>query len=331
VVGGGPVGLACAVEATRAGLSAIVLEKAGLLNTLQRFPTYTTFFSTPELLEIGGVPFVTAGGKPSRREALVYYRKVKERWALDARLYERVVGLRGEAGSFTVVTERGEHAARRAVVATGFFDHPRLLGVPGEELPKVSHYYREAFPYSGTDVLIVGGKNSAVETALDLCRSGARVTMCVRGTEFGKSVKYWLRPDVENRVAEGSIRALFSTCVEEIRPRSVVLRRGEERLELPNDFVLALTGYRPDFDFLRALGIEVSADGHLLYDESTMETTVPGLYVAGVVAAGVDIGKLFIENGRLHAAVIAKHVAQALGRDVETPAPPALRRFQDGD
>jgi thioredoxin reductase (NADPH) len=332
VVGAGPVGLACGVEAARQGLTHLVVERGSLLNTLVRWPTFTVFFSTPELLEIGGVPFVCAGAKPTRREGLVYYRKVADHFGLNIRLYEEVLGVEPDRELFTVATSKATYLARHVVAATGFYDTPNLLGVPGEELPKVSHYYREPFPYSGTDVLVVGGKNSAVEAALDLFRNGGRVTMAVRKPAFGDSVKYWLRPDIENRVKEGSIRAHFETTVEEIRPASVRLLLRGERTEIPNDFVLALTGYRPDFPFLRRLGVEVTPDGHLVHDGESMQTTVPGLYVAGVAAAGVDIGTLFIENGRLHAVQIVRHILKTSGRPPAGPlGAPALRRFQDGD
>lgn len=332
VIGAGPVGLACGLEASRQGLSHVILEKGSLLNTLVSWPTFTIFFSTPELLEIGGIPFVTAGTKPTRREGLVYYRKVAERVGLRLRLYERVLTSLREADGFKVTTTKGVYRGRNLVAATGFYDTPNLMGVPGEDLAKVSHYYREPFPYAQTDVLVVGGKNSAVEAALDLHRNGARVTMAIRKPEIGKSVKYWLKPDIENRIQEGSIRAFFETTVQEILPDRVRLSRRGEPLEIPNEFVLALTGYRPNFPFLESLGIELTSDGHLRFDPVTMETTVPGLYVAGVIAGGVDIGRLFIENGRVHAVQIVRHVLEKRGRPAEAPLEaPALRRFQDGD
>ena len=332
VIGAGPVGLAVAVEATRQGLTHVVVERGALANTLVHWPANTIFFSTPELLEIGGLPFVASAVKPTRREGLVYYRKAAERYALNLKLYEEVVGVERRGDFFHVTTSKGAYEARFVVVVTGFFDNPNLLGVPGEALPKVSHYYREPFPYSGTDVLVVGGKNSAVEAALDLYRNGARVTMAVRRPALGATVKYWLRPDIENRIKEGCIRALFETTVEEIPPSAVRLRRKGEPLEIANDFVLALTGYHPDFAFLRKLGVDVTPEGQLVFDETTMETTVPGLYVAGVVAAGVHIGKLFIENGRNHAVQVVAHVLARLGRAPSSGVDPlALRRFQDGD
>jgi thioredoxin reductase (NADPH) len=332
VVGGGPVGLACALEASRQGLSHVVFEKGSLLNTLVHWPTFTVFFSTPELLEIGGVPFVTAAAKPTRREGLVYYRKIVERAALNVRLNERVLLVERTGGLFTAVTPKGRTLARKVVVSTGFFDNPNRLGVPGEDLPKVSHYYTEPFAHAGTEVLVVGGKNSAAEAALDLYRNGARVTMAVRKPSFGRSVKYWLLPDIENRVKEGGIRAFFETTVEAIEPALVRLNRAEKVFEIPNDFVFALIGYHPDFDFLRSLGISITEDLRVVHDSATMETNVPGLYVAGVMAAGADIGKLFIENGRVHAVQIVKHILETEGRSPESPlvAPP-IKRFRDGD
>ncbi|MEO6325634.1 MAG: YpdA family putative bacillithiol disulfide reductase [Thermoanaerobaculia bacterium] len=332
VVGAGPVGIACAIEARRQGLSTLVVEKGALLNTLVSWPKETVFFSTPELLEIGQLPFVTRAAKPTRREGLVYYRKAAERSGLAINLYERVTGISREESGFRVTTSKETYAARHVVVATGFFDHPNPLGVPGEELPKVSHYYSEPFPYAGTDVLVVGGKNSAAEAALDLHRNGAHVTMAVRKAEFGASVKYWLKPDLENRVKEGSIKALFGTVVTAIESTSVSLKGPGGPFELRNDFVLALTGYHPDFDFLSSIGVEVTGDGHLVHDPDTMESGVPGLYLAGVVAAGVSIGKLFIENGRNHAVQIVQHILSRRGESPRVPLHETpLRRFQDGD
>jgi len=332
VVGAGPVGIACGIEAARAGLSCRLVEKGALCNTLVGWPVETVFFSTAELLEIGGLPFVTSGAKPTRREGIRYYRKAAAAARLDVRLYERVLGASREGDLFAVETSQGLHRSRRLVVATGFFDHPNLLDIPGEELPKVTHYYREPYPYSGTDVLVVGGGNSAVEAALDLFRNGAKVTMAVREKALKPTIKYWLLPDLTNRIQEGAIRARFETEVERIEERSVLLRKGSERSSLHNDFVVALTGYHPDFPLLEALGVALTPDGTVPHDGATMETPTPGLYVAGVVAAGVDIGKLFIENGRRHAAQIAAHVAESLGRaPAGLPGLPGIGLFQDGE
>lgn len=331
VVGAGPVGLAVAIEASRCGLSARVVEKGSLCNTLAGWPASLVFFSTPELLEIGDLPFVTSGPKPTRREGLVYYRKAAARYALDVRLYERVLSVSRQGDLFRVATSKGSHAARRVVVATGFFDTPNLLGVPGEDLPKVSHYYREPWPYVGTEVLVAGGGNSAAEAALELHRTGARVTLAVRGEDLKPGVKYWLRPDVENRIREGSIRAFFGTVVTRIEEGRVVLRGPGGPLEVANDFVLALTGYRPDLPFLRALGVDVTPEGVPVFDAETMETNIPGIHLAGVVAGGVHTGRLFIENGRHHAVAIARHVLAALGREASAPAARPIGLFQDGE
>ena len=332
VIGAGPVGIACGIEAVRSGLTCRLLEKGAFCHTLVGWPAETVFFSTPELLEVGGLPFVTSGPKPTRREGLRYYRKAAAASRLDVRLYERVLGaVRGD-DAFTVTTEKGLHRARNVVVATGFFDHPNLLGVPGEELPKVTHYYREAYPYSGTEVLVVGGGNSAVEAVLDLYRNGARVTLAVRERSLKPTIKYWLAPDLENRLKEGVIRGYFEAEVARVEESSVVLRHRGGTLDLPNDFVVALTGYHPDFEFLRSLGIEVTSEGRVGHDPETMETRVPGLYLAGVVAAGADIGRLFIENGRRHAAQVVSHVIGSGGREAAgRPALPVIGRFQDGE
>ena len=327
VVGGGPVGLACALEASRAGLSHVVLEKGALLNTLVNWPTHVVFFSTPELLEIGGHPFVSSGVKPTRREGLDYYRKVKERERLDVRLGARVTSLTKADGLFRGARRRRGRSRRApAVVATGFFDTPNLLGVPGEDLPKVSHYYREPYPHAGTDVLVVGGKNSAVEAALDLHRHGARVTMAIRGAGFGASVKYWLRPDVENRVREGSIRAYFDTTVASVEERHVTLRAAAAPRRSRTTSSTRSRGTGRTFRSCAPAGIAVTEGLEVVHDATTMETNVPGLYVAGVVAAGRHIGRLFIENGRAHAAQIVRHLV-ARARERARARGPAAREI----
>ena len=332
VVGAGPVGIACGIEAGRAGLSCRLVEKGALCHTLVGWPAETVFFSTPELLEVGGFPFVTSGPKPTRREGLRYYRKAAEAARLDVRLHERVLGAARGADGFAVRTDRGLYRSRFLVVATGFFDHPNLLGVAGEELPKVTHYYREAYPYSGSEVLVAGGGNSAVEAALDLYRNGAKVTLAIREPSLKPTIKYWLLPDLENRLKEGSIQAHFGAEVVLVEEESVVLGQRGRTFSLPNDFVVALTGYHPDFDFLRALGIEVTDAGEVGYDPETMETRVSGLYLAGVVAGGAQIGRFFIENGRRHAAQIVAHALSSLGRPAANgPEIPRIGRFQDGE
>jgi thioredoxin reductase (NADPH) len=312
IVGAGPVGLACAIEARRAGLSTLVIDKGTLVNSIVGYPARMEFFSTPELIEIGGHPFPVQGYKPAREEALEYYRGVAAREGLDLRLFERVREIRGARGAFTVVTDRGEHAAAHVVVATGFFDQPNRLGVPGEDLPKVTHYYAEPFRYTRQRVAVVGAKNSAAKAALDCHRHGASVTLVVRGPALSDRIKYWIRPDLENRIAEGSIRAYFETEVEEIRESSVLIRTPTGREEIGNDWVLAMTGYRPDYGFLEGLGLAIDEDAHRtpVFDEATFESSRPGVYLAGTVCGGLHTSRWFIENGRFHARQIVAHLTQ---------------------
>jgi thioredoxin reductase (NADPH) len=311
VIGAGPVGLACAIEARRHGLTALVVEKGALVNSIVGYPPNMEFFSTPELIEIGGYPFPVKGYKPTREEAIEYYRGVAQRERLELRLYERVRAVEGSAGAFTVVTDKGSHRARAVVVVTGFFDRPNLLNVPGEALPKVTHYYREPFPYIGQKVAVIGAKNSAAKAALDCYRHGAEVTLIVRSPSLSDSIKYWIRPDLENRIKEGSIRAYFDTQVVEIGETSLRLRRPEGEQEIDNDWVLAMTGYQPDFGFLESLGVTFADDEARtpVYDETTFQTERPGLYIAGTVCGGYRTNRWFIENGRFHAQQIARHIA----------------------
>jgi thioredoxin reductase (NADPH) len=311
VIGAGPVGLACAIEARREGLTARVIEKGALVSSIVGYPARMEFFSTPDLIEIGGYPFPVQGYKPTREEALEYYRGVTSREELDVRLYERVADIQGSAGDFTVVTDRDTHRARQVVVATGFFDIPNLLNVPGEDLPKVAHYYREPYPYYRQRVAVIGARNSAAKAALDLYRHGAEVSLVVRGPVLSETIKYWIKPDLQNRIAEGSIRAYFNTTVEDVRDASLLLRTPDGPQELPNDFVLALTGYRPDFPFLERLGVTFGDDAFRtpIYDEASFESARKGLYVAGTVCGGLKTNRWFIENGRFHARQIARHIA----------------------
>jgi thioredoxin reductase (NADPH) len=312
VIGAGPVGLACAIEARRAHLSVRVIDKGALVNSIVGYPYRMEFFSTPDLIEIGGHPFPVQRYKPTREDAIEYYRLVAAREALDISLYERVEEVRGKVGDFTVVTTRGEHRARHVVVVTGFFDQANRLNVPGEDLPKVTHYYREVYPYIRQKIVVVGAKNSAAKAALDCHRHGAEVTLVVRSADLSDSIKYWLKPDLANRIKEGSIRAFFNTSVEEIREKTIVLRTPEGVREFANDWVLAMTGYHPDFSFLERMGIAFADDGKRtpLYDETTFETTRPGLYLAGTVCGGYHTSRWFIENGRFHAAQIVRHIAE---------------------
>jgi bacillithiol disulfide reductase len=316
------VGLACAIEAKREGLEACVIEKGALVNSLVGYPASMEFFSTPELIEIGGYPFPVQGYKPTREEAIEYYRGVAQREAIDLRLYERVLELRGTRGDFTVVTTRDAHAARNVVVSTGFFDQPNLMNVPGENLPKVTHYYREPYPYVHQKVAIVGAKNSAAKAALDCYRHGAQVTLIVRSDVLSDKIKYWIKPDLENRIKEGSIKALFNTAVQEIRESSIVVSTPDGTHEIENDWVIATTGYHPDFELLETIGLEFKADGYRTpsYDDATFETTRPGVYIAGTVCGGYQTSRWFIENGRFHARQIAKHISSGRAERVRFEA-----------
>jgi thioredoxin reductase (NADPH) len=318
IIGAGPTGLATAIECRRVALSVAILEKGCLVNSLAHYPTEMVFFTTPELLEIGDIPMTSLREKPTRIEALKYYRRVAQHYRLPVRLYEEVTRVEGVDGAFQAFsrTRGGDDRlteARKVVVATGYYDRPNLLGVPGENLDKVAHYYTEAHPYFDRDVIVVGAKNSAAITALDLYRHGARVTLVHRGEALGKSIKYWIKPDIENRIKNGEIQALFRTVVKEIRQECVLLSGPEGERWVRNDFVLAMTGYHPDFAFLDSLGIAIDhATGRPACDARTYETNVPGVYLAGVVVAGRHTSEIFIENGRFHGQQIAADLARKL-------------------
>jgi thioredoxin reductase (NADPH) len=309
IIGAGPVGLACALEIQRQGLTVTVVDKGALVNSIVGYPTNMEFFSTPELLEIGGYPFPMASYKPHREDALDYYQRVAASEKLSLRLYERVTGLRGQAGDFVVETTKGEIAARAVVVATGFFDVPNTLGIPGEDLPHVNHYYKEPYAHAGQDVVVVGAKNSSAKAALSLVRSGARATLVVRGAEVSESVKYWIRPDLLNRIKEGRITAYFNTTITAITPHTVEVVTPEGPRSIPADYVYALTGYRPDYSLLvdmLALPLDENDDARPpIFDVVTHETARPGVYVAGTVCGGLATSRWFIENGRHHAQLIA--------------------------
>ncbi|MDZ7342881.1 MAG: YpdA family putative bacillithiol disulfide reductase [candidate division KSB1 bacterium] len=310
IVGAGPVGLACGIEAGRNDLSYVILEKGCLANSIFHCPTNVRFFSTPELLEIGNIPFVIAEEKPTRQEILNYYRRVSDHYHLFIRFDERVEEITSGNGSFQIFSSRRKYRARRVVLATGFYDNPNLLNIPGETLPKVSHYYTEPFSFYRRKVAVIGGKNSAAEAALDLYRHGAEVTLIHRGPEIGQSVKYWIRPDLINRINEGRIRAFFNTTVTRIDEQVIFIKNGNGvEQQLPNDFVFAMTGYHPDFEFMRRAGIEIDeANRKAHYDPHTFETNVPGLYIAGVAAASKHGQNIFIENGREHVKKIIQHI-----------------------
>ncbi len=306
IVGAGPIGLNCALEAEKAGLSYLIIEKGTIVNSLFNYPLYMTFFSTAEKLEIAGIPFISTAPKPGRREALEYYQGIARQREVRLHLYEEVQTVEKRKKGFQIKTNKAEYAAAHVILATGFYDIPKLMNIPGEDLPKVKHYYSEPYPYAAQKVVVIGGSNSAVDAALETYRKGAEVTMIVRHQTISDSVKYWVRPDIDNRIAEGSIAAHFGAELLEIKERSVVFRTADGKTqEIENDFVLAMTGYLPNFDLLSRCGIELQGDClNPVYDEKTMETNVPGLYLAGVVCGGMDTHLWFIENSRIHADLI---------------------------
>jgi thioredoxin reductase (NADPH) len=309
IIGGGPTGLACAIEASCAGFDYLVIEKGCVVNSLYHYPTQLTFFTTPELLEIGDLPFVCEREKPNRIEALKYYRRVVDTYHLRINQYEKVVMVTGEDGNFLIESElvmtgeKRSYLARKIIIAIGYYDQPNLIGIPGEDLPKVSHYYKDAHPFYDMEVTVIGAANSAAIAALDLYRHGARVRLIHRGDQLRPSIKYWILPDIENRIKSGEVKAYFQTVVTEIKPTSILIRNlvTDECSELANDFVFALTGYHTDNDFLRSVGIEIDPETMKpAFDSETLESNVKGIYLAGVVTGGKDTGKIFIENGRFH-------------------------------
>jgi thioredoxin reductase (NADPH) len=342
IIGGGPIGMACALEAQKAGLEYLILEKGSLVNSLFNYPVNMNFFSTSERLEIGGVPFVSNNAKPTRPEALEYYRRVATSYNLKIHLFEEVVSVSSlqsavgsgqsavgsrqstvgslqsavGSGQFSVVSTKNHYTADYIIVATGFYDIPYLLNVPGEELPKVTHYYKEPHPYAFRKVIVVGAQNSAVDAALETWRKGAEVTMIVRGDDIGKRVKYWVRPDIINRIKEGSIKAFFNSTVKEIREQEVDINTPEGLVTIPNDSVIALTGYQPDLKFLERMGINLSQDEiHCpSIDEQTHETNIKNIFLAGVICGGMNTHRLFIENSREHAVKIISSISERISK-----------------
>ena len=315
-VGAGPTGLATAIEAKRAGMRPLVIDKGCLCNSIYHYPVNMVFFTTPELLEIGNLPMVCAAEKPTRIEALKYYRKAAEHYDLELRLFERVLGVDGRDGNFTVVTRTSEeneqkYSGKKIVVATGYYDLPNALGVPGEHLPHVSHYYTEPYEYWNQDVVVIGGKNSAAEAALDLWRNGTRVTLVHRGKDLGKTIKYWVRPDIENRIKAGQIQALLHARVDEITNGEVIVEHHARTKRLPAKHVFALTGYHPDYSFIESLGVHLDGESKKpSLNAKTLESNVPGIHLAGVVIGGRQTGEIFIENGRFH----GKQIVEALAK-----------------
>jgi thioredoxin reductase (NADPH) len=318
IIGAGPIGLACGIEATKAGIRYLILEKGCLVNSLYNYPLNMTFFSTSERLEIGGVPFISHGPKPNRVEALEYYRRVCLSWNLNVNLYEKVNSLTAsESGGHVVTTSKATYNSTSVILALGFYDLPYLLHVPGEDLPKVKHYYDEPHPYFGQNVVVIGASNSAVDVALETYRKGANITMVIREPAIGESVKYWVKPDIENRIQEGSIKAYFNSQVKRITTTTVEITSPEGDIILENDFVLAMTGYQPPFEFMESCGIKFKDDEfHTpVYNEETMETNVPNLYLAGVMCGGLKTNKWFIENSRVHASQIIETLKKKMPLD----------------
>jgi len=317
IIGGGPIGLACALEAKKAGLDYVILEKGSLVNSLYNYPSNMTFFSTSERLEIGGVPFVSNNPKPTRPEALEYYRRVTTANHLAIHLFEEVKSVVSSTSNnkiFTVTSSKNVYTASNIIIATGFYDIPYLLNVPGEDLPKVTHYYKEPHPYAFQKVVVVGAQNSSVDAALETWRKGAEVTMVIRKSEVGSRVKYWVRPDIINRIQEGSIKAYYNSTVKEIRTHEVDIQTPEGLVTLPNDRVIATTGYQPNLQFLRSMGIQLSDDEILCpaINEDTHETNVKNIYLAGVICGGMNTHRLFIENSREHAEKIIRHISSTI-------------------
>src|SRR5579863_67563 len=334
-IGAGPTGLAFAIEAKRSGLHPLVIDKGCLCNSLYHYPTNMVFFTTPERMEIGDLPMTTMGGKPTRAEALKYYRRAAEHYGIEVAQYQKVETISGHDGAFTVAAREvaatdhksgalHEYRARKIILATGYYDLPNFLNVPGEHLPHVSHYFTDAHPYWNKDIVVIVAKNSAAEAALDLFRGGARVTLVHRGAELGRSLKYWVRPDIENRIKAGEIRARFSTKVERFEPGKVIVHNGGGAEELPAFHVFAMTGYHPDFSFLENAGIRLDPKTRKpQLNPKTLESNVPGIYVAGVLVGGLHTGEIFIENGRFHGRQIIAAITGHEGpREPAPVAPP---------
>ena len=312
IIGAGPIGIACALECKKRHWDYVIIEKGALTNSLYNYPKNMTFFSTSEKLEIDDIPFISNNPKPRRDEALEYYRRVSTSNELNINLYEKVLSVEKKNEHFIITSDKQTYESDILIIASGFYDIANLLNVPGENLPKVTHYYKEAHAYAMQKVIVVGASNSSVDAALEIWRKGGEVTMVIRGNEIGERVKYWVRPDMINRIEEGSIKAYFNAEITEIKEQEVTLTTPEGIKTIPNDFVIALTGYRPNFKFLEAAGVKLSEDDLKLpqYNQETMETNVKSLYLAGVICGGMETHKWFIENSRVHAKLIAKHIEE---------------------
>lgn len=314
IVGGGPIGIACGLEAQKKGISYLIIEKGPIVNSLFNYPINMQFFSSSEKLEIDNIPFISKEAKPKRNEALEYYRRIVTSNQLHINLFEQVTEVKKQHGKFYIETQKHDYTASFVIIATGFYDLPNTIDVPGEDLPKVSHYYKDPHFYAKQKLAVIGASNSAVDAALECYRKGADVTIIVRGPEIGRRVKYWVRPDIENRIAEGSIKAYYNATVKEVSEHTISITTPQKEIVLENDYVLALTGYKPNFEFLRHIGIELSNDDKLYpqYDENSMETNVQNLYLAGVICGGMDTHVWFIENSRIHATTIIKDITSKI-------------------
>jgi thioredoxin reductase (NADPH) len=317
IIGGGPIGLACGVEAKKAGLNYLILEKGALTNSIYNYPVNMQFFSTSDRLEMAGIPFMSVGNKPTRTEALEYYRRIFFHFELNVKLYEGVETLSKKGDFFQIKSSKSNYQTKKLVLATGFYDLPNLMNVPGENLPKVMHYYKEPWPFIAQKVLVVGGANSAVDAALETWRKGAQVSMVLLEDEVDQNVKYWVRPDIMNRIKEGSIKAFTRSKVKEIRAKEVVIATPEGEVTIENDFVLAMTGYKPNFGLLNQLGVEMSPDEKQqpCYDGYNQESNVPGVYLAGVVCGGLNTREFFIENSIVHAESIVTDIVKKLKKE----------------
>lgn len=310
IIGGGPIGLACGIASQKNGLSHVILEKGCLVNSLYNYPVNMTFFSTAERLEIGDIPFVSINPKPKRAEALEYYRRIEDKFALNTHLFEEVLSVKKSGELFEVTSTKSSYLAKKVIVATGFYDIPMMLDVPGEDLPKVSHYYHDPHYYAKQNVVVVGASNSSIDAALEIFRKGGKVTLVVRGTEISPRVKYWVRPDIDNRLSDGEISIFYHSALNRIEEKTATIKTPDGEIVVENDFVLALTGYRPNFDFLRRIGIQVPDTPPRIpeHNPETMETNIAGLYLAGVVCGGLNTHLWFIENSRVHADMIMDHI-----------------------
>lgn len=310
IIGGGPIGIACGLEAKKQGISFLIIEKGPIVNSLFNYPINMQFFSSSEKLEIDDIPFISKEAKPKRNEALEYYRRIVTSNQLNIHLFEKVMEVKKSDNSFSITTDKNQYTSKNIIVATGFYDLPNTLNVPGEDLPKVSHYYKDPHFYASQKLAVVGASNSAIDAALECYRKGAEVSLIIRGPEVGQRVKYWVRPDIINRINEGSIKAYYNAAVKEITLTDILIETPDGTFTLENDFVLALTGYMPNFEFLEKLGIELSQDEKRLpnYNPDTMESNIEGLYLAGVICGGMETHKWFIENSRIHAPIIMKSI-----------------------